>query len=53
MAGLLGTAAVVWATFIVGSPRRRLYYAMRAAAPLLAAPDGMRSKLELLYDGTP
>lgn len=53
VAALLGAAAGVWATFMVGSLRRRLYYGMRAAAPLLAAPDGMRSKLELRYDGAP
>jgi hypothetical protein len=51
VAGLLIGAVGVWVTFTVGSLRRRLYYGMRAAAPLLSAPDGMRSKLELRYDG--
>lgn len=50
---LLGAVATVWVTFTVGSLRRRLHYGMQPAAPLLAAPDGMRSKLELHYDGLP
>ena len=50
--GLVIGAASVWATVRVGSLRRRLYYGMRAAAPLLTAPHGMRNKLELRYDGT-
>jgi len=53
LAAVLGTLAVVWVTFTVGFPRRRLYYGMRAAAPLLTAPPGMRSDLELRHRGTP
>jgi hypothetical protein len=53
LAAVLGTVAVVWVTFTVGFPRRRLYYGMRAAAPLLTAPPGMRSDLELRHRGTP
>jgi hypothetical protein len=37
----------------VGFPRRRLYYEMRAAAPLLTAPPGMRSDLELRRRAVP
>jgi hypothetical protein len=47
VAGVLGTAAVVWVTLTVGFPRRRLSYWLRVSAPLLAAPHGMRSDLEL------
>src|SRR6266496_479354 len=53
LAAVLGTLAAVWVTFAVGFPRRRLYYGMRAAAPLLTAPPGMRSDLELRHRGTP
>ncbi len=49
---MLGTVAIVWVTFIVGWPRRRLYYGLRAAAPLLTAPAGVRSDLELRHRGT-
>src|SRR6266851_2894237 len=56
-AGVVVTAltavAVVWVTLTAGFPRRRLYYGLRAAAPLLAAPDGVRSDLKLLHRGTP
>src|SRR5580658_10237915 len=47
VAGVLGTAAVVWVTLTVGFPRRRLSYCLRASAPLLTAPQDMRSDLEL------
>ena len=50
---VLAAAAVVWVTLTVGFPRRRLYYGLRAAAPLLTAPAGMRSDLELRHRGTP
>src|SRR6266498_2108359 len=53
VAAVLRTLPVVWATFTVGFHRRRLYYGMRAAAPLLTAPPGMRSDLELRHRGTP
>ncbi len=53
LAAVLGPVAVVWVTFAVGFSRRRLYYGMRAAAPLLTAPAGMRSDLELRHRGTP
>jgi hypothetical protein len=53
LAAVLGTVAVVWVTFTVGFPRRRLYYGLRAAAPLLTAPPGMRSDLELRHRGRP
>ncbi len=49
---VLGAVAVVWVTFTVGFPRRRLYYGMPAAARLLTAPAGMRSDLELRHHGT-
>ncbi|HEV2375292.1 MAG TPA: hypothetical protein VGS19_24430 [Streptosporangiaceae bacterium] len=48
----LAAAAVVWVTLTVGFPRRRLHYGLRAAAPLLSAPAGMRSDLELRLRGT-
>jgi hypothetical protein len=50
---VLAAVAVVWVTLSVGFPRRRLYYWLRAAAPLLTAPTGMRSDLQLLHRGTP
>jgi hypothetical protein len=46
---VLAAVAVVWVTFTVGFPRRRLYYGIRDTAPLLAAPPGMRSNLELRH----
>src|ERR1017187_2968263 len=49
---VLAAAAVVWVTLTVGFPRRRLYFGLRAAAPLLAAPAGIRSDLELRHRGT-
>src|SRR6266536_3508423 len=49
---VLAAVAVVWVTLAVGFPRRRLYYGLRAAAPLLTAPAGMRSDLELRHRGT-
>lgn len=48
---VLCAAAVVWVTLRVGFPRRRLYYGLRAVAPLLSAPAGMRSDLELRRRG--
>jgi hypothetical protein len=48
----LATVAGVWVTFSVGFPRRRLYFGLRATAPLLTAPVGMRSHLELRHRGT-
>src|ERR1022692_3927140 len=50
---VLAAVTAVWATLSVGFPRRRLYYGLRAAAPLLTAPAGMRSDLQLLHRGTP
>jgi hypothetical protein len=44
--GRVLTAAVVWVTLTVDSPRRLSYW-LRASAPLLAAPQGMRTDLEL------
>jgi hypothetical protein len=49
--GLVVAAAGVWATLTVGFPRRRLYYRMQAVAPLMIAPQGMRSELELRHHG--
>jgi hypothetical protein len=49
---MLAAVAVVWVTLAVGFPRRRLYFGLRAAAPLLAAPAGMRGDLELRHHGT-
>src|ERR1039457_548340 len=49
---VLAAVAVVWVTLAVGFPRRRLYFGLRAAAPLLAAPAGIRGDLELLHRGT-
>jgi len=48
---MLGAVAVVWVTFTVGFPRRRLYYRMQAVAPLMVAPEGMRGDLELRHRG--
>jgi hypothetical protein len=53
LTAVLGTLAVVWVTFTVGFPRRRLYYGVRAVAPLLTEPPGMRSDLELRHRGLP
>ena len=50
---VLAAVAGVWVTLSVGFPRRRLYYGLRAAAPLLTAPPGMRSNLQLLHRETP
>jgi len=47
----LAAAAVVWATISVGFPRRRLYFGLRATAPLLTAPADMQSDLELRHRG--
>lgn len=52
MVAALAAAAVVWVTFSVRFPRRRLYFGLRATAPLLTAPVGMRSDLELRHRGT-
>src|ERR1019366_3821474 len=49
---VLAAVAGVWVTLTVGFPRRRLYCGLRAAAPLLAAPAGIRGDLELLHRGT-
>jgi len=49
---VLAAVAVVWVTLAAGFPRRRLYFGLRAAAPLLAAPAGIRGDLELLHRGT-
>jgi uncharacterized membrane protein len=49
---VLAAVAAVWVTLSVGFPRRRLYYGVRAAAPLLTAPPGMRSDLKLLHGDT-
>jgi hypothetical protein len=49
---VLAAVAVVWVTLTVGFPRRRLYFGLRAAAPLLAAPAGIRGDLELRHRGT-
>ncbi len=49
---VLTAVAVVWVTLTVGFPRRRLYYGMPTTAPLLTAPAGVRSDLELRHRGT-
>src|ERR1022692_1784836 len=49
---VLAAVAVVWVTLAVGFPRRRLYFGLRASAPLLAAPAGIRGDLELRHRGT-
>ena len=49
--GVLGAIAAVWVAFAVGFPRRRLFYRMQAAAPLMAAPEGARGDLELRHRG--
>src|ERR1039458_175888 len=49
---VLAAVAVVWVTLAAGFPRRRLYFGLLAAAPLLAAPAGMRGDLELRHRGT-
>src|ERR1019366_7292766 len=48
---VLAAVAVVWVTLTAGFPRRRLYFGLRAAAPLLAAPAGIRGGLELRHRG--
>src|ERR1700735_37564 len=50
---VLAAVVGVWVTLAVAFPRRRLYYGLRAAAPLLTAPPGMRSNLQLLHRETP
>jgi hypothetical protein len=52
VAGVLGAVAAIWVTFVVGFPRRRLFYRMRAVAPLLITPASQHSDVELLYRGT-
>jgi hypothetical protein len=49
---VLAAVAGTWVAFSVGFPRRRLYYGLRAAAPLLTAPAGMRSDLKLFHGET-
>jgi hypothetical protein len=49
--GILGAVAVIWVTLTVGFPKRRLYYQMRAVAPLMTAPEGVRGDLELRHRG--
>jgi hypothetical protein len=49
---VLGGAAAVWVTLAVGFPRRRLFYRMRAVAPLLVTPADRHGDVELLYCGT-
>ena len=51
VAVLVGIATVLVA-YIVGFPRRRLLYGMPVTAAMLAAPDGVRSDLELRHKGT-
>jgi hypothetical protein len=51
VAVIVSTAAVVWVTLTVGLPRRRLYYRMKAVAPLMIAPEGVRDGIELLHRG--
>ena len=51
VAGVLGAVAAVWVTFTVGFPRRRLFYRMRAVAPLLVTPADQHGDVELLYRG--
>lgn len=48
----VGIATVI-VTYMVGFPKRRLQYGMPVAAPMLTAPDGVRSDLELLHRGVP
>ena len=48
---VLAAVAVVWVTLTAGFPRR-LYFGLRAAAPLLAAPAGIRGDLEPRHRGT-
>lgn len=50
---VLAAVAGVWVTFSVGFPRHRLYYGLRAAAPLLTAPARMEGELQLLHRGKP
>jgi len=51
IAVVLSTVAIVWVTLVVGVPRRRLVYRMRAIAPLVSAPEGIRGDLELRHRG--
>jgi hypothetical protein len=50
VATVLAAVAGVWVTLFVGFPRRRLYYGLRAAAPLLTVRS---SDLKLLYREEP
>lgn len=50
--GVLGVVAAIWVTLIVGFPRRRLLYRMRAVAPLIITPASQNGDIELLYHGT-
>jgi hypothetical protein len=52
VAGVLGAVAAVWVTLTVGFPRRRLFYRMRAVAPLLITPADQHGDVELLYRGS-
>jgi hypothetical protein len=51
VAGVLGAIAAIWVTLITGFPRRRLFYRMRAVAPLLITPANQHGDVELLYRG--
>ena len=49
-AGILGTVAVVWATFRVANPHRRLLYGMPTATPLLNRQAGKFGGLVIRRD---
>jgi hypothetical protein len=51
--GILSAIVIVWVTLTVGFPRRQLSYRMQTIAPLMSAPEGMRSELELRHRGHP
>ena len=52
VAAVLGAVVGAWVTLIVGLPRRRLLYQLRAVAPLLTTPVNQPGDVELLYRGT-
>jgi hypothetical protein len=51
IATVLGTVAA-WVGLILGTPRRRLLVGIRAAAPIMDAPEELRSDLQIFDRGT-
>jgi hypothetical protein len=50
VATVVGTVGT-WVTLFVTTPRRRLIFGIRAAAPIMTAPEALRSELEVFDRG--